>query len=125
MSPLTPLTPHRSAPVSGHTHRGRHREERGRWKNLSAVALDALECSATCAVIAVRVIEKAFRAHSAEAYENGLREIGRMASARACARPRCPGIYVTAGYKLYSDVAEVLMTVVEDTVGHHDRIGGA
>jgi urea carboxylase-associated protein 1 len=35
------------------------------------------------------------------------------------------GIYVSAGYKLYSDTAEVLMTVFEDTVGHHDTIGGA
>jgi uncharacterized protein len=34
-------------------------------------------------------------------------------------------IYVTKGFKLYSDVAEVLMTVVEDTVGRHDTIGGA
>jgi len=34
-------------------------------------------------------------------------------------------IYVTKGFKLYSDVAEVLMTLVEDTVGRHDTIGGA
>ena len=34
-------------------------------------------------------------------------------------------IYVTTGFKLYSDLAEVLMTVVEDTVGRHDTIGGA
>jgi len=34
-------------------------------------------------------------------------------------------IYVTTGFKLYSDTAEVLMTVVEDTVGSHDTIGGA
>ncbi len=34
-------------------------------------------------------------------------------------------IYVTKGFKLYSDVAEVLMTVVDDTVGRHDTIGGA
>ncbi len=34
-------------------------------------------------------------------------------------------IYVTKGFKLYSDIAEVLMTVVEDTVGRHDTIGGA
>jgi urea carboxylase-associated protein 1 len=34
-------------------------------------------------------------------------------------------IYVTSGFKLYSDIAEVLMTVVEDTVGFHDTIGGA
>jgi uncharacterized protein len=34
-------------------------------------------------------------------------------------------IYVTNGFKLYSDVADVLMTVVEDTVGRHDTIGGA
>jgi len=35
------------------------------------------------------------------------------------------GIYVGAGYKLYSDLAQVLMTVVHDTVGRHDTIGGA
>jgi len=35
------------------------------------------------------------------------------------------GIYVTTGYKLYSDTAEVLMQVTQDTVGHHDTIGGA
>jgi urea carboxylase-associated protein 1 len=35
------------------------------------------------------------------------------------------GIYVTTGYKLYSDLAEVLMTVTADSVGHHDTIGGA
>jgi urea carboxylase-associated protein 1 len=34
-------------------------------------------------------------------------------------------IYVTTGFKLYSDIAEVLMTVVADTVGFHDTIGGA
>jgi uncharacterized protein len=34
-------------------------------------------------------------------------------------------IYVGKGFKLYSDVAEVLMTVVEDTVGRHDTISGA
>jgi uncharacterized protein len=34
-------------------------------------------------------------------------------------------IYVTKGFKLYSDVADVLMTVVEDSVGRHDTIGGA
>jgi uncharacterized protein len=34
-------------------------------------------------------------------------------------------IYVTKGFRLYSDTAEVLMTVVEDTVGRHDTIGGA
>jgi uncharacterized protein len=34
-------------------------------------------------------------------------------------------IYVTKGFRLYSDIAEVLMTVVEDTVGRHDTIGGA
>ncbi len=34
-------------------------------------------------------------------------------------------IYVTKGFKLYSDTAEILMTVVEDTVGRHDTIGGA
>ena len=35
------------------------------------------------------------------------------------------GIYVTTGCKLYSDVAEVLMTVTADSVGRHDTIGGA
>ncbi|HEV7619731.1 MAG TPA: DUF1989 domain-containing protein [Burkholderiaceae bacterium] len=34
-------------------------------------------------------------------------------------------IYVTTGFKLYSDLAEVLMTVVSDSVGSHDTIGGA
>jgi uncharacterized protein len=34
-------------------------------------------------------------------------------------------IYVTAGFKLYSDTAEVLMTLVRDSVGKHDTIGGA
>lgn len=34
-------------------------------------------------------------------------------------------IYISKGFKLYSDTAEVLMTLVEDTVGHHDTIGGA
>lgn len=34
-------------------------------------------------------------------------------------------IYISKGFKLYSDIAEVLMTVTEDTVGHHDTIGGA
>ncbi len=34
-------------------------------------------------------------------------------------------IYVTTGFKLYSDIAEVLMTVTDDTVGRHDTIGGA
>ena len=34
-------------------------------------------------------------------------------------------IYVTKGFKLYSDVADVLMTVIADTVGRHDTIGGA
>ena len=33
-------------------------------------------------------------------------------------------IYVGAGFRLYSDVGEVLMTVVEDTVGFHDTLGG-
>lgn len=33
-------------------------------------------------------------------------------------------IYVGAGFKLYSDRAESLMTVVTDTVGRHDTIGG-
>lgn len=35
------------------------------------------------------------------------------------------GIYVTAGCKLYSDLAEVLMSVTADSVGRHDTIGGA
>jgi urea carboxylase-associated protein 1 len=34
-------------------------------------------------------------------------------------------IYISKGFKLYSDIAEVLMTLVEDTVGHHDTLGGA
>jgi urea carboxylase-associated protein 1 len=34
-------------------------------------------------------------------------------------------IYISQGFKLYSDIAEVLMNVVEDTVGHHDTLGGA
>jgi uncharacterized protein len=34
-------------------------------------------------------------------------------------------LYITTGFKLYSDVAEVLMTVTQDTVGKHDTIGGA
>jgi urea carboxylase-associated protein 1 len=34
-------------------------------------------------------------------------------------------IYVTTGFRLYSDLADVLMTVVADTVGRHDTIGGA
>ena len=33
-------------------------------------------------------------------------------------------IYVGTGFKLYSDCAESLMTVVTDTVGYHDTIGG-
>jgi urea carboxylase-associated protein 1 len=33
-------------------------------------------------------------------------------------------IYIGAGFKLYSDRAESLMTVVADTVGYHDTIGG-
>lgn len=33
-------------------------------------------------------------------------------------------IYVGAGFKLYSDLGDVLMTVAEDTVGRHDTIGG-
>ena len=33
-------------------------------------------------------------------------------------------IYVGKGFKLYSDWGEVLMTLVEDTVGSHDTIGG-
>jgi urea carboxylase-associated protein 1 len=34
-------------------------------------------------------------------------------------------IYVTTGFALYSDTAEILMRVVADTVGRHDTIGGA
>ncbi|MFI4988932.1 MAG: DUF1989 domain-containing protein [Alphaproteobacteria bacterium] len=33
-------------------------------------------------------------------------------------------IYIGAGFRLYSDLGEVLMTVVEDTVGKHDTLGG-
>ena len=33
-------------------------------------------------------------------------------------------IYLGAGFKLYSDLGEVLMTIVEDTVGRHDTLGG-
>lgn len=33
-------------------------------------------------------------------------------------------IYVGKGFKFYSDRADVLMTLVEDTVGFHDTIGG-
>lgn len=33
-------------------------------------------------------------------------------------------IYLGAGFKLYSDLGEVLMTLVEDTVGRHDTLGG-
>lgn len=34
-------------------------------------------------------------------------------------------LYVGTGFKLYSDTAEVLMTVTRDTVGRHDTIAGA
>jgi uncharacterized protein len=34
-------------------------------------------------------------------------------------------LYISTGFKLYSDTAEVLMTVTHDTVGKHDTIGGA
>jgi len=34
-------------------------------------------------------------------------------------------IHVSTGFRLFSDTAEVLMTVVADTVGKHDTIGGA
>jgi uncharacterized protein YcgI (DUF1989 family) len=34
-------------------------------------------------------------------------------------------IYLGKGAKLYSDRAEVLLTIVEDTVGRHDTIGAA
>jgi urea carboxylase-associated protein 1 len=33
-------------------------------------------------------------------------------------------IYVGGGFKLYSDLGDILMTVAEDTVGYHDTIGG-
>lgn len=33
-------------------------------------------------------------------------------------------IYLGAGGRLISDLGEVLMTVMEDTVGHHDTLGG-
>jgi uncharacterized protein len=33
-------------------------------------------------------------------------------------------IYLAKGARLYSDRAEVLLTIVEDTVGRHDTIGG-
>jgi urea carboxylase-associated protein 1 len=33
-------------------------------------------------------------------------------------------IYIGTGFKLYSDRAESLMTIVADTVGYHDTIGG-
>jgi urea carboxylase-associated protein 1 len=33
-------------------------------------------------------------------------------------------IYVGKGFRLYSDRADVLMTIVDDTVGFHDTIGG-
>jgi urea carboxylase-associated protein 1 len=33
-------------------------------------------------------------------------------------------VYVGKGFRLISDLGEVLMTLVEDTVGHHDTIGG-
>ena len=33
-------------------------------------------------------------------------------------------VYIGAGFKLYSDAAECLLTVVQDTVGSHDTIGG-
>jgi uncharacterized protein len=34
------------------------------------------------------------------------------------------GIYLGAGTRLYSDLGDVLMTIVEDTVGRHDTIAG-
>ena len=34
-------------------------------------------------------------------------------------------LYLSTGFKLYSDTAEVLMTLTQDTVGKHDTIGGA
>ena len=33
-------------------------------------------------------------------------------------------VYLGSGVKLYSDQADILMTIVEDTVGFHDTIGG-
>jgi uncharacterized protein len=33
-------------------------------------------------------------------------------------------VYVGKGAKLYSELGDVLMTVAEDTVGHHDTLGG-
>ncbi|MFA7438545.1 DUF1989 domain-containing protein [Castellaniella sp.] len=33
-------------------------------------------------------------------------------------------VYLGKGFKLYSDTAESLLTIVEDTVGNHDTIGG-
>ena len=34
-------------------------------------------------------------------------------------------VYLGQGARLYSDRGDVLMTIVEDTVGHHDTIAGA
>ena len=34
-------------------------------------------------------------------------------------------VYLGAGARLYSDRGDVLMTIVEDTVGHHDTLAGA
>ncbi len=34
------------------------------------------------------------------------------------------GVYLGAGTRLYSDLGDVLMTIVEDTVGQHDTIAG-
>src|SRR5258708_9057855 len=34
------------------------------------------------------------------------------------------GVYLGAGARLYSDLGDVLMTIVEDTVGSHDTIAG-
>ena len=34
------------------------------------------------------------------------------------------GLYIGEGYQLYSELAVPLMTVVRDTCGHHDTIGG-
>lgn len=34
------------------------------------------------------------------------------------------GVYLGAGARLYSDLGDVLMTIVEDTVGNHDTIAG-
>ena len=37
---------------------------------------------------------------------------------------RAQSLALTKGHAFYSDIARPLMTIVEDTVGHHDTIGG-